>query len=122
VSLAFRTCARPWPIFGPFHQPRGNRIIFDVPANPPVLDGIPRPMIVRFALPKMFLAPAKNPIALARARAFDAIHYPAYRRRRSDQHVHMVCHDDVRVQLIVTQDYRSADQGLNHTLSHSRIA
>ena len=103
VRLALRARARPSPISRPNREPRRHRIIFDVPADSLELVRIPHPMVVRLGLPKVFVDAAKNLIAMARADAFNSRHHPSYRHNRRDQHMHVIWHHHIRVELIMSE-------------------
>ena len=94
--------AAPLPIFRTSAKAGCDGIVSDVAGNPRILVIIPNPVIVRFRLPKRFLAHAQNSLGAARCELFPRFQNITQHlvRHRPDEGMTVIWHHNPIVQQI----------------------
>ena len=97
-----------------FDEPCLNRIHLDVARNPLKLRSVANQPIIAFDLPKRLTGKAKHPVRLPRCESLERVSQLGDLHTRSDQQVHMVRHNDIRVDLVVFQGLVSIMDRVHH--------
>ncbi len=117
-----RPGAGPGKLLRSRHNPRIHRIHYDIPSDPPKLRLIPNHAIIALFLPERSSGQSQNPISLSRRESLERLHQPGNLYVGSDQHVHMVRHDDVAVQMEVSESAFLVLDGFDDHARNFRLA
>ena len=115
---SFTPRAAPAPIFRPGAQPRGDRIVSNVPCNSGALVIISHPMIKRFGLPETSCRQPEIPLCPQRGELLPTLHEFAHNifRHRPEQNVDMIGHHNPFPQditLLVEKPHRAGNKPAN---------
>ena len=89
------------------------RIVFDVALDAGELGGVADPMVEGFVLPERAAGAAEKRVRCARRDAFQAVGDAGNRDHRIDEGMHVVGHDDPRVQVVVIERDATKKDGFN---------
>jgi hypothetical protein len=98
-----RPCAGPQKFLWRFDEPCLNGIHLDVTHNSLKLRMIADQSIIAFDLLKRPAGESEHPVSLPRCKPLERVRQLGDLHTRSDQHVHVVGHDDTRVEFVVFQ-------------------
>jgi hypothetical protein len=116
-----RPATGPRKLLGRFNQPRVDRIHLNVPSNAPKFRPIATQSIVTLVLPERPPSQTQDAIPLSRRESLERLHHFEYLHMGSDQQVHMIRHDGVRVKLVVLQMPLPIPNRLHHHIRDLRL-
>ena len=115
------TSARPGPIFRLGDQPRLHRIVFDVFLNADEFAFASNPMIERFVLPESLSSSTQDTITGLRSDALQCARDVTNAGKRGEQHVYMIRHHGVGMQIVASKFRRTSSENLDDGTCARRV-
>jgi len=108
--------AGPREFFGSGHETGLDWVVFDVVLDPPKLFHVSDEVIAAFVLPEMATCAAEDLVGLVTGEAFQGAQPFLRDDVRCDEHVGVVRHDDIRMEIVATKAALSFLYGFDYAL------
>lgn len=112
--------AGPWPVFDICDKAGFDGIVFDVIFYSPKLTFVTNPVIKTFCLPELTRA-VQDRIQCSSARALQFARHESHLHKRRKQHVDVICHHRVGMQIELTELECTIQQHFDHRVGDGRI-